>query len=298
MATKQKIQNLKKETQEILKLRKATKAGMMDCKNAIKEVKRDLDRDFDFDLDFEKAIEYLRKKGKKIANKRANRTTSQGAVFTKVNDTNNVGVILVLRCETDYVAKNNTFEALGNNLVTAALDHQPTTIEELLKLQQNNITLQEKITETIGILGENLSIAQYHLLTSPIVASYIHTGSTRGALVAFNHPTTITPKVLQASRDIAIQVVAENPLAIDEKTLEPTILEKEKKIFIEELKEQGKNPAIIEKITQGKINKFIKEKTLLAQCYVKDRTQTVAQYLEEKAPNLTISSFKRIAIVL
>ncbi len=297
MATKQEIQNLKKETQEILKLRKATKAGMMDCKNAIKEVKRNLDRDFDFDLDFEKAIEYLRKKGKKIAIERANKNTGQGAVFAKVNNTNNVGVILVLRCETDYVATNNTFEALGNNLLTAALDHQPTTIEDLLKIQQNNITLQEKIIETIAILGEKLSVTEYHLLTSPIVASYIHTGSTRGALVAFNHPTTITPKVLQASRDIAIQVVAENPLAIDKKTLDPTILEKEKEIIIERFKEQGKKPAIIEKIAKKGINKFIEEKTLLAQPFVKNRTQTVAKYLEEEAPNLTISNFKRIAIV-
>ncbi len=270
--------------QDINKLRQQTGAGMMDCKKALTEAGGD----------FDKAIEILRKKGQEVFAARADRSTTEGAVFAKMNDQNNYGVMIALSCETDFVAKNEAFQQLGQAALDAAFTYQPATTEALLKLEVEGLSLQEKITELVGKMGEKVTISAYATLSSDTVVSYIHLGSKLGVLVGLKGSRG--PQVSQAARDVAMQVAAMNPLAVDKEGIDATIVAKELAIAKEQARNAGKPEAMLDKIAQGKLNKFFKENTLLHQPFVKNNEMTLAQYLASVAPNLTVTAFERVSV--
>jgi len=270
--------------QEVKKLRDQTGAGMMDCKKALTEANGD----------FEKAIEILRKKGQKVSAARADKVTTEGSVFAKTNDQHSYGVIIVLSCETDFVAKTEAFQLLGQDILNAAFDHQPADVEALLKLTVEGLSVQEKITELVGKIGEKITISTYKTLRSETVVSYLHIGGTIGVLVGLQG--TQGPQVLEAGQNVAMQIAAMNPLAIDKDSIDPAVIDKELAIGIEQARNEGKPEAMLEKIAQGRLSKFFKETTLLQQPFVKDSSQTITQYLQSVAPTLTVTAFERVAV--
>ena len=270
--------------QDINKLRQQTGAGMMDCKKALTEAGGD----------FEKAIDLLRKKGQKISDARADRATTEGAVFAKTNAEGDLGVIVALSCETDFVAKNENFQQLGEDILTAAFTHQPATIEELLSLQIDGLSLQEKITELVGKIGEKVTLSAYNTLSSETVVPYIHMGSKLGVLVGLEGAQG--DQVAEAGRDVAMQIAAMNPLAVDQTGVDATVVAKELEIGKEQARNEGKPEAMLEKIAQGRLNKFFKENTLLNQPFIKDNSVTIAQYLTSVAAGLTVKGFKRMSV--
>ena len=270
--------------QDINKLRQQTGAGMMDCKKALTEAGGD----------FDQAIEILRKKGQKVSAARADRATTEGAVWAKTNEQANYGVMIALSCETDFVAKNEMFQQLGQAALEAAFTHQPATTEALLKLEVAGLSLQEKITELVGKIGEKVTISAYATLNSDTVAAYIHLGSKLGVLVGLKGSQG--PQVSKAARDVAMQVAAMNPLAVDKEGIDTTIVAQELAIAKEQARNEGKPEAMLDKIAQGRLNKFFKEHTLLNQPFVKNNEMTIAQYLASVAPNLTVTAFERMAV--
>ena len=268
----------------ILKLKQATQARIIDCKQALEESNGN----------FEKAIIWLRKKGQQIAIKRIGNSVDKGGIFAKVNTDNSLGIMLSLGCETDFVARNELFEKLGDTLLNFALQNQCKNVEDLLKLKKDQATIQEYIREVSATLGENILIKEYAILTGTLIAAYIHTGNRIGSLIALN--TKPSPTTLEVARNLAMQIVVSDPISIDENTLDPIILAREKIIIEEELQKAGKPKAIAEKIAQGKLSKFITEATLLPQPFMKDNTQTVGQYLKSIDPKLSIIDFKRFFV--
>lgn len=272
--------------QDINKLRQQTGAGMMDCKQALTEAKGD----------FDKAIEILRKQGQKVSASRADRATTEGAIFAKTNGEHTYGVMLALSCETDFVAKNEAFQQLGQAMLETACTHKPTTAEALLQLTVEGLPLQEKITELVGKIGEKIAISAYTTLSSETVVPYIHMGSKLGVLVGLQG--SHGPQVITAGKDVAMQIAAMNPLAIDKKDIDTTIVDRELAIAKEQTRNEneGKPEAILDKIAQGRLNKFFQESTLLNQPFVKDNKLTVVQYLASVNPNLMVTSFKRMTV--
>lgn len=270
--------------QDIKKLRQRTGAGMMACQQALIEAEGD----------FDKAIELLRKKGQKVAADRASKATTEGLVLAETDITARYGVIIALGCETDFVANNETFRELAQNIVAAALVHKPTSLEALVHLEVAGRTCQEQITSLIGKMGENITLSAYDTLSSQIVVPYVHLGSKLGVLVALQGAQGAS--VVEAGKNIAMQVAAMNPIAIDKGGVDPAIAAQELAIAREQASQTAKPPAILEKIAQDKLQKFYKDATLLSQPFIKDNTLTVAQYLTKVAPTLTITSFKRIVV--
>lgn len=270
--------------QDINKLRKQTGAGIMSCKKALTEAGGD----------FDKAIEVLRKKGQKVFAARAERSTTEGVVLAKTNEEANYGVMIALSCETDFVAKNEAFQQLGKAVLDAAFTHQPTTTEALLQLVVEGTSLQERITELVGKIGEKVTISAYTTLSSDTVGTYIHLGSKLGVLVGLKGSRGA--QVTAAARDVAMQVAAMNPLAVDKDGIDATTIDKELAIAQEQARNEGKPEAMLDKIAQGRLHKFFKENTLLHQPFVKNNTVTIAQYLASVAPNLTVADFKRTTV--
>jgi len=272
--------------QDINKLRQQTGAGMMDCKKALLEAGGD----------FGKAIELLRKRGQKVSAARADRATSEGIVFVKTNDAHNYGVILALGCETDFVAKNEMFQQLGQAILKVAFTHKPTTHEALLTLAvEGGLTVQEKITELVGKIGEKVAITAYTTLSSEAVVSYVHTSNKLGVLVGLEGSQD--PQVIEAGKDVAMQVAAMNPIAVNQSGIEASVVANELAIAKEQARNEGKPEAMLDKIAQGRLNKFFKENTLLEQPFVKNNGLTITQYLASIAPGLTVVDFKRVSIV-
>jgi elongation factor Ts len=271
--------------QNINTLRQQTGAGMMDCKKALTEAAGD----------FDKAIEILRKKGQKVSAARADKATTEGVVFTKTNDQHNHGVMFALSCETDFVAKNEAFQQLGQTILEAAFTHKPTTLETLLNIAaQDDLSIQEKITELVGKIGEKVAISAYTMLSSETVVPYIHMGSKLGVLVGLTGGNS--PQVIEAGRDVAMQIAAMNPLAVDKSGIDTTIVDRELTIAREQARNEGKPEIMLDKIAQGRLNKFFKENTLLDQPFVKNNGLTIAQYLESVASSLMVTTFERISI--
>jgi len=270
--------------EQVNQLRRQTNAGMMDCKKALIEAEGD----------FEKAIQILRKRGQKVSAARADRETTEGIVFAQSKPDYTIGIILALSCETDFVAKNEVFQELGKKLLALALEHQPANRDALLKLVSEGHTVEEMIVEIVGKIGEKIEVTAYEMLQDDTVVPYIHTGGLLGVLIALNGSTG--EEVQAAGRDVAMQVAAMNPLALDKEAIDPVLLAKEKEIAMEQAKSSGKPEAILEKIAQGKVEKFFKENTLLQQAFVKDNSLSVAQYLHTIAPNLTVTDFKRVTV--
>ncbi len=267
---------------DVKKLREMTGAGMMDCKKALAEAEGD----------FEKAIEILRKKGQKLSSKRADREAKEGVVIAQVSDDKTRGVIVKLSCETDFVAKNQDFIDLAKKFADIALEKFPATLEELLSQPFDGITVGEKVTEQIGIIGEKIELS-YERLEAPMVCPYIHMGYRAGVLVGLNKADD---KYYEAGRDVAMQVAAMRPIAVDKDDVDPSVIEKEIEIGKEQARQEGKPEQIVEKIAMGKLNKFFKENTLLNQQFVKDGSMTVRDYLKSLDPELTVTGFKHIEL--
>lgn len=269
---------------EVNKLRQMTGAGMMDCKKALTEAEGD----------FDKAIDILRKKGQKVSASRADRETTEGSVFVKTNDDNTEGILVALNCETDFVGKNEEFLALGNAIVEAAFENSSSNKEELLNVKIGAHTVEEKITEMVGKIGEKIEISEFIRLSGEAVVPYIHAGNKLGVLVALKNANGTD--VQDAGKDVGMQIAAMNPVAVDKEGVDPTTVEKEIEIGKEQALAEGKPENIIDKIAQGKLQKFFKDNTLLNQAFVKDNSLTVAKYLDSVNSGLTVTEFKRVSI--
>ena len=267
---------------EISKLRKSTGAGMMDCKKALEEANGDYD----------KAIDIIRKKGKAIANKRADREASEGVVLAKVSDNSSIGAIIVLNCETDFVAKNSNFIELAQSILYQAINEQPTSLDELKQVKLGNTTIQEEVTAQTGIIGEKLELSYYSMVEAPTVYSYIHPGNKLASIIGFNKNDVKD----QVAKDIAMQIAAMNPVAIDKENVPQEVIDKEIEIGKEQARIQGKPEQLLEKIAMGKLAKFFKENTLMNQLFVKDNKKTIKQYLQEIDKELTVTGFERYAL--
>ena len=270
--------------QDVNKLRQMTGAGMMDCKKALTEAEGD----------FEKAIEILRKKGQKVSASRSDREAKEGSVFVKVSDDKKEAVLIALNCETDFVAKNEEFQSLGKLVADTAFANKPADKEALLALKAGDLTLNEKITELVGKIGEKIEVSEFVHMKGETVVPYIHAGAKLGVLVSLKG---INGKdVTDAGKDVGMQIAAMNPVAVDESSVDKSIIEKELEIAKAQILAEGKPENMVEKIAQGKLNKFFKDSTLLHQLFVKDNSKTVAQYLDSVTKGLTVAEFKRVSI--
>jgi len=270
--------------QDVNKLRSMTGAGMMDCKKALTEAEGD----------FEKAIEILRKKGQKVSASRSDKDAREGSVFVKTSNDNKEAVLIALNCETDFVAKNEEFQSLGKLIAETAFTKKPATKEALLAENAGGLTLSEKITELVGKIGEKIEVKEYVRMTGEAVVPYIHAGSKLGVLVSLKGVNG--KDVTDAGKDVGMQIAAMNPVAVDEKSVDKTVIEKELEIAKAQILAEGKPENMVEKIAQGKLNKFFKDNTLVHQIFVKDNSKTVAQYLDSVSKGLTVTEFKRVAI--
>ncbi len=270
--------------QDVNKLRQMTGAGMMDCKKALTEA----------DGDFDKAVELLRKKGQKVSASRADRETSEGVVFTKTVNNDQKGILIAFTCETDFVAKNEDFINLGQEIIDIAAKENPGTIDDLKSLKSGDLTIGEKIIENTGKIGEKLEISSYEVLEGDKIIPYIHLNNKLGVLVALKNVGSAD--VIDAGRDVAMQIAAMNPVAVDKDGVDAEIIEKEIEIGKEQARQEGKPEQIIDKIAQGKLQKFFKENTLLNQAFVKDNSKSIQQYLDGVNKGMTVSEFKRIVI--
>ncbi len=262
-------------------LRKTTGAGMMDCKNALVEAEGD----------FDKAIEILRKKGQKVAAKRADRDSSEGAAIAKVNNSNTEGVIISLNCETDFVAKNDSFVSLANELADLALQYNDK--DSLLAANFNGISVQEKLIQQTGVIGEKIEIGGFRRLSAPFVGSYIHAGNKIATLVGLS---AVVDGAAEAAKDVAMQAAAMNPVALDQTGVDQETIDKEIEIAKDQLRQEGKPEAMLDKIAKGKLQRFFKDNTLVNQDFIKDSKQSVAQYVKSVDANLKITAFERVAL--
>ncbi len=269
---------------DVAKLRRVTLAGMMDCKKALEESEGN----------FDKAIEIIRKKGQAVANKRADRDATEGVVLSKVNTDGKLGAMIVLNSETDFVAKNADFIALANKILDAALAKNPANLEELKSLPLDGGKIGEKVVEYIGIIGEKLDLAYFEKIEAAHVQAYIHPGNRLATLVGFNK----SDADVQVYKDVAMQIAAMNPVAVDKDVVPEAIIAQEIEIGREQARRDGKAEDMLDKIAQGKLSKFFRESTLLNQDFVKDNKMTVRQYLQSASKDLTVTGFKRYTLNL
>jgi len=270
--------------QDVNKLRAMTGAGMMDCKKALTEA----------DGDFEAARDILRKQGQKIADKRAENETSEGLVLVNVSEDGTTGKLVALACETESVAKVANFRELAQQVLDAAVRTNAGTKEDLLATKEaDGLTVQEHITDLMGKIGEKIDVT-YATLTAEKVASYIHSDNKKGVLVGLKNVGGAD--ITEVGRDVAMQIVAMKPVAVDKEGVDSATVEREIEIGKEQARAEGKPEAMLEKIAQGKLNKFYKDNTLLNQEFVKDNSVTIAKLLDNKQKGLTVTDFKRVAI--
>ncbi len=270
--------------QEVNKLRQMTGAGMMDCKKALTEAEGD----------FEKAVDILRKKGQKVSASRADRETKEGVVVTNVSGNGAQGTLLSLTCETDFVAKNEEFGAFANTLLDLAVSNGSTSVDEILALPFENITVAEKIVEMTGKIGEKIEISHYEVVKAEAVVPYIHSNGKLGVLVGLTNTNGADAE--EAGKDVAMQIAAMNPVAVDKGGVDASTIEREIEVGKEQARAEGKPEEMLEKIAMGKLQKFYKENTLLSQVFVKDNSKTISQYLDGISKGMTVSEFKRISI--
>ncbi len=261
---------------DVMKLRKATGAGMMDCKTALQESNGD----------FDAAIDIIRKKGQLVASKRADREASEGVVIAKAADKK--GAFIILNCETDFVAKNEKFIAFAHSILDVAFRNLPADLNALKALKSGDKTIDTKITEEVGVIGEKLELSYYGKIEAPEVVAYIHQGNKLATMVGFNKKTSS-----QVGKDIAMQIAAMAPVAVDKENVSADMISKEKEIGREQARLEGKPENMLDKIAEGKVNKFFKDYTLLNQDFTKDSKKTVRQYLKESDAQLTVTEFIR-----
>jgi elongation factor Ts len=264
---------------DINKLRQATGAGMMDCRKALTESNGD----------FEAAIDWLRKQGQKVAAKRSDREAKEGVILAKTTSDNKTGMIVCISCETDFVSKNAEFVAFSQSIMDAAIANNVTSVEVLNEVEINGTKIAELINDKLAAIGEKIAI-KFERVEAAYVASYIHGANRMGVLVGFNKDAG------DAGKDVAMQIAAMNPLAVDETSISPETIARERDIAIEQIKAEGKPAEMAEKIAVGKVNKFFKDNTLLAQAFVKDSSKSVSDYLKSVDADLKVTEFKRIAL--
>jgi elongation factor Ts len=268
---------------DVNKLRQQTGAGMMDCKKALTESNGD----------FEAAIDYLRKKGAKVAASRQDRESNEGVVIAKTTADGKHGIIVEVNCETDFVAKNADFLAFANSIADLAIAKTPSSLAELTALDLNGSSVADQTIDQTGKIGEKIGVSKFEILTGERVIAYIHGNYRLGVLVALS---ANVDGIEAAGKDVSMQIAAMNPVAIDKDGVDTHTIEREMAIAVEQIRAEGKPEAMIEKIAQGKLNKFYKDSTLLNQEFVKDSSKTVAQFLDSVSKGLTVTAFKRVQL--
>jgi len=272
---------------DVNKLRQQTGAGMMDCKKALTETNGD----------FEAAIDFLRKKGAKVAASRQDRESNEGVVIARSSADGKFGVIIELNCETDFVAKNAEFIAFGNQIANVAVEHKPASIEELydisVDVESTTAKIGDLVIEKTGKIGEKIGVSKYAVVEGEKVVAYIHGNFRLGVLVGLSANVAGAD---EAGKDVAMQIAAMNPVAIDKDGVDATTIERELEIAKEQIRAEGKPEEMVEKISLGKLNKFYKDSTLLNQEFVKDPSKSVAQFLATVEKGLTVTAFKRVAL--
>ena len=269
---------------DINKLRQTTGAGMMDCKKALEESNGDM----------EGAIDYLRKKGQKVSANRADREAREGVVVAKTTIDGKTGIIIKLTSETDFVAKNADFISFAEQIAKATLDRLPETLDELKALTIDNRTIADALNEQVARIGEKIDVTEYAKIDGPDVVAYNHAGNRIGVLVSLDQPKS--DKIDNAGKDAAMQIAAMNPVAVDKDDVNIETVQRELEIAKEQIRLEGKPEDMVEKIAQGKLNKFYKDSTLLNQAFVKDPSKTVKGMLDEAHPGLRVISFRRVAL--
>ncbi len=269
---------------DINKLRQTTGAGMMDCRKALTETNGD----------FEAAIDWLRKKGQKVAALRGDRDAKEGVVLAKTTADNKTGIALCLSCETDFVSKNADFVAFAQSIMNAAVEHNVKSAEELSNTSLNGAKISDMVNDKLASIGEKIGISKFERIDADYVASYIHGANRMGVLVGLNKAEA------EAGKDVAMQIAAMNPVAIDAASIPSDVVAREKAIVTDLIKNDpkmaGKADEMIAKIADGKLNSFFKENTLLAQAFVKDSGKSVGDYLKEVSGDLKVVAFKRVAL--
>lgn len=269
--------------QDINKLRQATGAGMMDCRKALTETNGD----------FEAAIDWLRKQGQKVAAKRSDREAKEGVVLAKTTADNKTGIVVCISCETDFVSKNADFVAFAQSIADAAISNNVKSSEELNNVEIGGAKVADLINDKLAAIGEKIGVSKFERVDAPYVASYIHGANRMGVLVGLNK------EAVEAGKDVAMQIAAMNPVAVDAASVPADVIAREKDIVMELMKQDpkmaGKPEEMLAKIAEGKMNAFFKEQTLTAQAFVKDGGKSVGDYLKE-AGNVTVQEFKRVAL--
>jgi elongation factor Ts len=272
---------------DINKLRQTTGAGMMDCRKALVES----------DGDFEKAIDYLRKKGQKVAALRSDREAKEGVIIATTTPDHKTGFIITLACETDFVAKNSDFVAFAQSIMKTALANNCGTLEELLAAKLDGVAISDKINDQVAKIAEKIQLTRFVRIEAEGVAAYIHGAYRMGVLVGLNKNT---PAALEAGKDIAMQIAAMNPVAVDPDSVPADVVAREKAIVTEQIRNDpkmaGKPDEMIDKIASGKLNAFFKENTLTAQAFVKDASKTVGEYLKSADADAKVTQFKRVQL--
>ena len=269
--------------QDIKKLRQATGAGMMDCRKALTETNGD----------FEAAIDWLRKQGQKVAAKRSDREAKEGVVIAQTTADNKTGIVVCVSCETDFVSKNADFVAFGKSIADAAIANNVTSLEQLMKVKIGDLTVAALVDEKLATIGEKIGVTKFQRVDAPYVASYIHGAYRIGVLVGLNK------EAAEPGKDVAMQIAALNPVAVDAASVPADVIAREKDIVLELMKQDpkmaGKPEEMLAKIVDGKMGAFFKEQTLTAQAFVKDASKSVADYLKE-AGDVQVTEFKRVAL--
>jgi elongation factor Ts len=269
---------------DVNKLRKQTGAGMMDCKKALVET----------DGDFEAAVDVLRKKGQKVAAKRGDNETKEGLIYAEAAEDGKSGIVLALSCETDFVAKNSEFQDFVKSIVNIALANKPASTEDLMGLSYDDkLSVSEKLTEQIGVIGEKLVISGYEKIDAECVVGYNHPGNQLATLVGL---TAGSEAASDAGKQVAMQVAAMNPLALSKDGIDEATIARELEVGKDLAIQEGKPAEMADKIAQGRLGKFFKENTLLSQPFVRDNKQTVEQFLGSAESGLTVTEFKRLAL--
>lgn len=268
---------------DVNKLRKMTGAGLMDCKKALQETGGD----------FDAAIDYLRKKGQKVAEKRADRDATEGAAIALTDGSGSFGVAIRLSSETDFVAKNDEFVGFARAIAEKALAERPADTAALLGLSFDGATIGDRVTEMVGKIGEKIEVAEYATLEAPCVVPYIHAGNRIGVLVGLNQPGETAEGM---GRDVAMQIAAMNPVAVDESGVPEHIKQRELEIGREKALAEGKPENIVDKIAEGTLKKWYKENTLVNQAFVKDGSKTVGQAVAAAASGLEVTGFARLSV--
>ncbi|MFM2155607.1 MAG: hypothetical protein RL516_356 [Bacteroidota bacterium] len=267
---------------DVNKLRQITGAGMMDCKKALAEAEGD----------FEKAIDYLRKKGQKVAANRADREAKEGYIIAQTNAEGTRGYLVAISCETDFVAKNQDFVNFAQGILDVAMANNPADAEALKALPFDGATVNDKVFDMVGKIGEKIELSRYEMIEAPKVIAYNHPGNRLASMVGLSSATA--PE--SAGKDVAMQIAAMSPVAIDKGDVDSATIERELEIAKEQIRAEGKPEEMVEKIAAGKLNKFYQESTLLNQSFIKEDKKSVGQYLDSVEKGLTVSVFKRVQI--